>query len=384
MYKRSYLQIPGPTNIPEPVLQALSRPAINHRGSEFAELMANNVRGLQRIMQTENDILLFPASGSGGLEAAIVNLLSPGDRVLAVNMGVFSQRMGQIAHSFGAAVTWIEKEWGTAVTAADYLAVLEQDHQHEYKAVFVTQNETATGVLVDVESVRRMLDELGHPALLVVDAVSSLAIVDLQTDAWGVDVAISASQKGLMLPGGLAAISVSPKAWEAHSKASMPKWYWNFGSMKQRMDIGQMPYTPAISLFFGLEVALQLLEAEGLENVFSRHARNAVAMQTGLMATGLELLVASKAERSPAVTAIKLPMDISYQALAQGAERLGVTIGGGLQRLEGKIFRVGHLGMLHEMEVIAVLGALEMVFYELGYRLRLGDATGAAMASFLQ
>ncbi|HBK84651.1 MAG TPA: aminotransferase, partial [Firmicutes bacterium] len=180
MYRRPYLQIPGPTNIPAPVLQALSNPAINHRGSEFAELMADNVSGLQCVMQTKNDILLFPSSGSGGLEAAIVNLLSPGDKVLAVNMGVFSQRMGQIAHNFGASVTWIEKQWGTAVTAADYRAVLENDNKHEYKAVFVTHNETATGVIVDIESVRRMLDELKHPALLVVDAVSSLAIADLQ------------------------------------------------------------------------------------------------------------------------------------------------------------------------------------------------------------
>lgn len=383
MYRRRYLQIPGPTNIPDPVLQALNHPAINHRGNEFAELMANNVSGLQSVMQTENDILLFPSSGSGGLEAAIVNLLSPGDKVLAVNMGVFSQRMGQIAHNFGASVTWIEKEWGTAVTAADYMAVLENDPKHEYKAVFVTHNETATGVMVDVESVRRMLDDLNHPALLVVDAVSSLAITDLQTDAWRVDVVISASQKGLMLPGGLSVISVSPKAWEAHVNATMPKWYWNFSNMKQRMDMGQMPYTPAISLFFGLEVALQLLKAEGLPSVFLRHTSNARAMRVGLMAMGLELLVENEAERSPAVTAVKLPANITYQTLAQGTEQLGLTIGGGLQQLEGKIFRVGHLGMLHEMEVIAILGALEMVLYELGHPLQLGAATGATMAGYL-
>lgn len=384
MYRRSYLQIPGPTNIPDPVLQALNHPAINHRGSEFAELLAHNVRGLKQVMQTENDILLFPSSGSGGLEAAIVNLLSPGDKVLAVNMGVFSQRMGQIAHNFGASVTWIEKEWGTAVTAADYRAVLEHDLKYEYKAVFVTHNETATGVLVDVESVRRMLDDLHHPALLVVDAVSSLAISDLQTDTWGVDVVVSASQKGLMLPGGLSVISVSPKAWAAQERATMPKWYWNFSTMRQRMAIGQMPYTPAINLFFGLEVALKLLQEEGMPNVFRRHTRNALAMQAGLMAMGLELLVENEAERSPAVTAVKLPANIAYQDLARGTEQLGVTIGGGLQRLEGKIFRVGHLGMLHEMEVIATLGALEMVLHKLGHDLQLGVATGAAMASYLQ
>lgn len=237
--------------------------------------------------------------------------------------------------------------------------------------------------MVEVESIRRMLDDLNHPALLVVDAVSSLAITDLQTDAWRVDVVISASQKGLMLPGGLSVISVSPKAWEAQASSTMPKWYWNFSSMKQRMAMGQMPYTPAINLFFGLEISLQLLKAEGLPNVFLRHTRNARAMQVGLMAMGLELLVENEAERSPAVTAVKLPANVAYKALAQGAEQLGLTIGGGLQRLEGKIFRVGHLGMLHEMEVIAILGALEMVLYELGHPLQLGAATGAAMASYL-
>lgn len=383
MYRRPYLQIPGPTNIPEPVLQALNHTAINHRGAEFARLMESNLRGLQAVFQTKNDILIFPASGSGGLEAAIVNLLSPGDRVLVVNMGVFSQRMGQIAQSFGADVTWIEVPWGGAATAADYRPFLEADVNHAYKAVFVTHNETSTGVTVDVAAVRQMLDELKHPALLIVDAVSSLAIIDLQTDAWGVDVVVAASQKGLMLPGGLAIVSVSAKAWQAHSVATMPKWYWDFSAMQARIAIGQLPYTPAISLFFGLEVSLRLIKEEGLANVFTRHIRNAAAIQAGATSIGLELLVEKIAERSPAVTSVLLPADLSYQALAQGMEELGVTIGGGLQRLEGKIFRVGHLGMLHEMEVLAVLGALEMVLLKCGYRLQLGTAVGAAMASYL-
>lgn len=383
MYRRPYLQIPGPTNIPEPVQNALNHAAINHRGEQFANLLASNLRGLQSVFLTEHDILIFPASGSGGLEAAVVNLLSPGDKVLAVNMGVFSQRLGQIARNFGADVSMIEVEWGTAVTADDYRSVLERDRRHEYRAVFVTHNETATGVTVDVASVRRLLDDLQHPALLIVDAVSSLAITDLPTDALRIDAVVSASQKGLMLPGGLAMISVSPKAWQAHQQSTMPKWYWNFASLKKRMAEGQMPYTPAISLFFGLEVSLQLLAEEGLANVFLRHRRNAEAMRAGIQALGLELLVQEEAARSAAVTAVLLPSDVAYPALAKAMERLGIVIGGGLDKLQGKIFRVGHLGMLHEMEVVAVLGGLEMSLHQLGYPVQFGSATGAAIASYL-
>lgn len=383
MYRRPYLQIPGPTNIPEPVQSALNHSAINHRGKEFAELMAKLTSGLQQVFQTSHDILIFPSSGSGGLEATIVNLLSPGDKVLAVNMGVFSQRFGLVAQKFGADVTFIDVEWGAAVTADQYRAVLAADADHRYKAILVTHNETATGVTVDVAAIRGMLDELQHPALLLVDAVSSLGITDLPTDQLSIDVVVSASQKGLMLPGGLAIIAVSPKAWAAHRQASMPRWYWDFTAVQQKMAIGQMPYTPAINLFFGLEVSLRLLHEEGLRNVFSRHARNADAMRAGIAALGLEFLVRDPQARSAAVTAVLLPAGISYPALGQAMESLGVTIGGGLQKLEGKIFRVGHLGMLHEMEVIAVLAALEMSLTRLGYPVRLGTATGAAMVSYL-
>jgi aspartate aminotransferase-like enzyme len=383
MYRRPYLQIPGPTNIPEPVLNALNHAAINHRGAEFAHLMRNNVQGLQQVFQTENDILIFPCSGSGGLEAAIVNLFSPGDKVLAVNMGVFSQRFGQIAKNYGADVTFIEVEWGKAVTAADYRQVLQADTEHQYKAVLVTHNETASGVVVDVASVRKLLDELQHPALLLVDAVSSLAIIDLPTDELRIDVVVSASQKGLMLPGGLAIIAVGPKAWAAHEHSTMPKWYWNFTALRKRMAIGQMPYTPAVNLFFGMEASLQLLQEEGLQNVFKRHQKNAEAMRSGMQAIGLGLLVQEPESRSAAVTAVRLPEGISFPALGQAMEELGVIIGGGLQQLAGKIFRVGHLGMLHEMEVVAVLGALEMSLTKLDYPVKLGTATGAAMASYL-
>lgn len=383
MYRRPYLQIPGPTNIPEPVLNALNHSAINHRGAEFAALLEGNMQGLKEIFKTANDILIFPASGSGGLEAAIVNVLSPGDKVLAFGLGVFSDRFGIIARKFGCEVNLIELEWGAAITVDVVRDALAQDLSREYKAVLVTHNETATGVTNDVAMVRRLLDEFSHPALLLVDAVSSLAITDLPTDALRIDVVVSASQKGLMLPGGLAILSVSPKAWEAHEQSKAPKWYWSFTAMKDKNVIGQMPYTPVISLFFGLREALRLIKEEGLENVYQRHERNAEALRSGIAALGLEFLAKDPKARSNAVTAVLMPRGIEYKALGKEMNSLGVVIGGGLAKLEGKIFRIGHLGMLHELEVIAILSALEMSLKRLGHPLQLGQATAAAMAHYM-
>lgn len=383
MYRRPYLQIPGPTNIPEPVLNALNHSAINHRGQDFAALLEENVKGLKEIIQTTNDVLIFPASGSGGLEAAVVNVLSPGDKVLAANMGVFSDRFGAIAKGYGAQVTILQVEWGRAVTAQEIEAALAEDTAHEYKAVFLTHNETATGVTTDIAGVRQVMDRLTHPALLMVDAVSSLAITPLATDSLGIDVLISASQKGLMLPGGLAVLAVSEKAWQAHRIAQMPRWYWDFTAMKQKMAVGQMPYTPAINLFFGLKVSLGMLREEGMESVYARHSANARAVRAGVEALGLELLVANPAERSSAVTAVRLPAGVEYKALALAMQEYGVVIGGGLAKLEGKIFRIGHLGMLHEPEVIAVLGVLEMCLHKIGYKLSFGSAVAAAQRVYL-
>jgi aspartate aminotransferase-like enzyme len=345
----------------------MHRPAINHRGGEFAELLRANIEGLQRIMQTKNDVLIFPGSGSGGLEAAVVNVLSPGDKVVAFNMGVFSDRFGVIARNFGAEVTTIDVEWGQAVTAGQLREVLAPDTAHTYKAILITHNETATCVTTELASIRAMLDELGHPAMFMVDAVSSLAINDLPTDELRIDVLVSASQKGLMLPGGLAIIAVSKKAWEAHKTATMPKWYWNFTAVKNRSAVGQMPYTPAISLFFGLRESLRLLEEEGLPNVLARHASNADAVRRGVQELGLELLVKNPAEQSNAVTAVMLPEGVAYEDLARSMEEMGVVIGGGLQRLEGKIFRIGHLGMLHMADVEVILGVLREALERLGW-----------------
>ena len=383
MYRRSYLQIPGPTNIPEPILRALSQPAINHRDQEFASLLRENEEGLKEVFKTRNDILVFPSSGTGGLEAAVVNVLSPGDRFLASNAGVFSDRFASIAKTFGADVTTLQVEWGEAPTAGQVREILAQDTDKAIRAVLVTHNETSTGVTTDVAFIRKVLDEFDHPALLMVDAVSSLCITDLPTDELRLDVVVASSQKGLMLPGGLAIISVSEKAWQAHRVAQCPRWYWDFSAVKQKAMVGQMPYTPAVSLFFGLKVALELIRQEGLEAVFARHAANALATQRGIEAAGLKLLVTDANARSNAVTAAVLPTGITYHTLASTIKKYGVVIGGGLQRLDGKIFRIGHLGMLHELEVIAILAALEMSLSKLNCPINLGVAVRAAQETYL-
>lgn len=380
MYRQSYLQIPGPTNIPEPILSAMHRPAINHRGRDFASLLDFCVKGLQEIFQTRNTILLFPGSGSGGLEAAIVNTLSPGDKVLALDEGVFSRRFGEIAQTFGAEVSSLKVAPGEAVSPQRIAEVLEADKRFELKALLLTHNETATGVTLDLAGVRAVLDRLNHPALMLVDAVSSLAITPLNTDELRADVVVSASQKGLMLHAGFTVLTVSEKAWQA--SALMPRWFWDFRRVKKSMDSGQMPYTPPIALFFGLEKAIEMLREEGLENVFRRHAVNAQAVRAALEAIGLELLVQERSACSNAVTAVKLPQGLKFTDLTRACGERGLVIGGGLQELEGTLFRIGHMGMLHEPEVYAIMGALEAALEEGGFALKTGEALKAAALTY--
>jgi aspartate aminotransferase-like enzyme len=384
MYRETYLQIPGPTNIPKPILDALSSKAINHRGDQYASLMAYNVEQLKKVFKTENDILIFPSSGSGALEASIVNTLSPGDKVVGVNMGVFSQRYGKIAEAFGAEVIWIDVNWGEALKPSQLEEVLAADINHEIKAVLLTHNETATAVTNDIRALRESIDKLNHPTLVLVDAVSSLAITDLPTDDLKIDIVVTGSQKGLMLPGGLGILSVSEKAWKLQESAKMPKWYWNFKPLKERMEIGQMPYTPVISHFFALKEALQIIENETLEKVLARHRQNAEAIRNAIQSMGLSLLVEDDKARSDAVSAICLPENIEYKDLANTlASDFNVIIGGGLQKLAGKIFRVGHLGNLHKPEVLAIVSSIEMALFKLGYKVEIGTAAKAAAETFL-
>ncbi len=384
MRGRQFLQIPGPANVPERVFRAMGQPLVNHRGPEFARLLADCVSGLKSVFQTTGDILLFPSSGSGGLEAAIVNVLSPGDRVLAAVQGVFSERFVQIAAKHGAAVERVEFDWGRGVDPAQMVDRLRRDEGSSYKMVFMSHNETSTGVLNDVKSVGLGKARLRHPAVFVVDAVSSLALADLQTDAWHVDVAVTGSQKGLMLPPGMAILAVSPRAWEAATKATMPRWYWDWRQLKTAMDAGRAPVTPVTSLMFGLKEALDMIAEEGLPNVFERHRRLARAVRAGVRGMGLSVLP-EEAAASPSVTAVIQPDGVDQKTMNNVLrQKYGVVIGGGLQKLEGKIFRIGHMGQIGAPEVLAILGAIEMTLSELGGPVKLGEGLKAAELSLLE
>ncbi len=378
---RQYLQIPGPTNIPESIRQAMSQPAINHRSHRFSAMLQELKAGLQYVFQSSDEILIFPSSGSGGLEAAIVNLFSAGDYVIAVDMGVFSHRFGIIAQSFGLNVIWIEVKWGRSLSTELLEKVLIENQDKNIAGILLTHSETSTGVLNDIAALKQTAASITPQALILVDAVSSLAISDLQTAAIGLDVVIAGSQKGLMLPGGLSILCVSDRAWEAHEKASLPRWYWNFKPLRERMELGLMVYTPAIAHFCGLEESLRIIRAEGLPNLFQRHKHNARAVQQGVEALGLRLLVRDPRQRAESVTAIYLPAGLSYQDLAFQLAELNIIIGGGLKKLEGQIFRIGHLGMLHEPEVLAIIGGLEIALKRCNYSFQFGVGT-AAVANY--
>lgn len=383
MSRRKYLQIPGPTNIPDRVLRSLAQPIISHRGPEFEQLVADCIEGLKKVYRTENDILILPSSGSGALESAIVNLFSPGDTIAAASLGVFSERVALIAERHGLNVIRITKEWGQAIKPPEIAQVLADDRGHKIKAVCLPQNETTSGVANDLKAISQTIKETGHPALIMVDAVSSLACMPLETDAWGIDIVVSGSQKGLMLPPGLGIVSVSPKAWTLIEQSTMPKWYWDYQIIKDRLKTNQFPYTPPTSIFFGLKEALAIIEEEGLENVFARHKQIAEAVRNSSKAMGLELF-AEQGYESNSVTAICLPQNVKYEDLERLLyEKYGLVIGGGLQKLQGQIFRIGHLGLIHNTDVYAIMCAVEAALVELGYQVELGTAARAISETFL-
>ncbi len=347
------LRIPGPTPVPSSVREAMARDMIDHRGPEFAALIHDVTRRLKAFYQTANDVLVLTASGTGAMEAAVVNLLSPGDRVLAASCGAFGDRFAEIARRFGAEVVSLDVPWGQAIDPDQVARSLAADGP--FKAVLVTHNETSTGVTNDLAAIARVVGPSG--ALLVVDAISSLGSIDLKTDAWGCDVVLSASQKGWMVPPGLAMASVSPRAWEAHRTARLPRFYWDFGRAKRYLERGQTPATPAVSLFYAFQAALARLEQEGRANVFARHHRCAERVRRGVAALGLELF-ADPAHASDTVTAVKAPADLDVARLLGLLREDGVVLSGGQERLAGKIFRIGHLGDVDEGDVDVVLAAL--------------------------
>ena len=358
---RHFLQIPGPTNVPDRVLRAMAAPPIAHRGPAFQELTQEVLVGLGKVIQTRSPVVLFPASGTGAWEAALVNTLSPGNRVLMVETGHFATLWKQIATNYGLDVEFLAGDWRHGVNAAEIEARLVEDAAHAIKAVCIVHNETSTGVTSDVAAVRRALDSAHHPALLVVDTISSLASMDYQHDAWGVAVTVGASQKGLMLPPGLSFNALSEKALSASSSATLARSFWDWQPVLKANEQNFFPYTPATNLMYGLREALRMLLAQGLEHVFARHHRHAEATRCAVDAWGLELLCANPSEYSSSITAIMMPEGHDAEKVLRVVlERFDMSLGIGLSKLSGKIFRIGHLGDFNDLSLIGTLGGTEM------------------------
>ena len=370
------LRIPGPTPIPPAVAEAMARPMINHRGPEFAAMVARITTQLQHFFQTTQPVLGFPSSGSGAMEAAIVNSFSPGDAVLSVTCGAFGNRLAKIAETFGLRVTRHEVEWGRAAEPAGVAEAMSAIP--DLRGVLLTHNETSTGVTNDIQALAQMIRGRSGDALILVDAVSSLGCVALRMDEWDLDVVFTGSQKGWMVPPGLAMIAASERAWEATERATLPRFYWDFRMTRKSLEKGQTPYTPPVSIYYGLDVSLPMMRAEGREAIFARHAAAGALVRGRAQAMGLELF-ADPAFASNTVTAIRVPESVDAKALTKALrEDEGVVIAGGQEHLEGKIIRIGHLGYFTEADLTACMDALERRLTALGYRASASAAqTGA-------
>ncbi len=348
------LRIPGPTPCPPQALQALAKQMINHRGKEFAEILNSVTTKLKQVFQTRGDVFLLTSSGTGGLEAAIVNTLSTNDKILATSCGFFGDRFADIAEQYGAKVERLNFEWGKPVAPEAVSKALKASG--DIKAVLVTHNETSTGVTNDLSKISSIVKEFDR--LLLVDAISSLGCIDLPTDNWHCDVVVTGSQKGWMVPPGLAMVSVSEKAWQAHTQAKMPRYYWDFTGAKDYLQRGQTPWTPAVSICYALDTTLDLMLSEGLPNIFARHAKIARLTRKGIRSLGLSLFTEDN-YASNTVTAVKASDKLDVAKLIQVLRNeYNVVIAGGQRKLSGKIFRIGHLGLVAENDVITVLEAL--------------------------
>ncbi len=359
------LRTPGPTPCPPEVLEAMARQMNDHRGPEAAAIIRRVAAGLKRAFQTDSDVLIFTSSGTGGLEAAIVNVLSPGDKVLAVSIGNFGDRFASIAKSYGAAVTKLDFASGQAAGPEAVTRALAADP--EIRAVLLTHNETSTSVTNPLEALAAAVRAAGDDRLILVDSISGMGSIPVRTDAWGLDVVVSGSQKGWMLPPGLAFVSMSPRAWEANRRATAPRYYFDALKTKEAQDKGQTPWTPALSLYYALDVALEMLEREGWDSVWSRHAAIGAYTRRGVREMGLELL-ADQQFASNTVTAVKIPAGIDVSALRKLLrEEHGVVLAGGQGDLAGKIVRIGHLGLVSEADIDEALDALAKGLAALGH-----------------
>ncbi len=358
---RHFLQIPGPTNVPDRILRAIDGATIDHRGPAFEGLARRVLDGMKPVFQTKGAVVIYPASGTGAWEAALVNTLSPGDRVLMAETGQFANLWRALAERLGLDVQFLAGDWRHGVQPGQIAAALAGDKDESIKALCCVHNETSTGVTSDIAGVRQAMDNIGHPALLMVDTISSLASIDYRHDEWGVDVSIGGSQKGLMLPPGLSFNAISAKALKAHEGAGMIRSYWDWAPMLQANKGGAFPYTPATNLLYGLDEAMLMLQEEGLPNVFQRHTRLAEATRRAVSAWGLETVALAATEKSNSLTAVMLPEGHDADTFrAVVLQRFNMSLGNGLGRLAGRVFRIGHLGDFNDLMLAGTLSGVEM------------------------
>ncbi len=376
-----YLLLPGPTPVPERVARAMNRPMINHRGNEFKGILEDVVAGIKSIYRTQANLLIYPASGTGGLEAAVVNFISPGDKVLAISIGVFGDRFASIAQRFGAQVEIMSYAWGTGADPQNIKERLEQDKNHEIKALLITHNETSTGAYNDIKAIHEAMGD--HPALLMVDAVSGLAAIELRMDEWQLDVVISGSQKAFMIPPGLSFMAFSEKAYKVYQSNNNTKYYWDIADGLKYLEKGQTPFTPPISLYFGLQEALRMMAEEGLDHVIARHKAYRDLVRSSIKAMGLELLTEDR-YASSAVTSVVAPEQIGANTIRKYMqEEFNIILAGGQQSLDNVIFRIGHLGYVRELDLLSVLAALEITLVHFNYPLELGAGLRVAQQAIL-
>jgi aspartate aminotransferase-like enzyme len=372
------LMIPGPTPVPENVLLALAKHPIGHRSGEFSQIMADVTANLKWLHQTQNDVLMLTVSGTGAMEAGIINFFSPGDRVLVVHNGKFGERWAEVAKAFALDVQEVTAPWGQPIDPNAVKSALEADSAQAIKGVIVTHSETSTGVINDLETINKHIT--AHGALSIVDAVTSLGATNVPIDDWGLDVVCSGSQKGFMIPPGLGFVTVSPKAWAAYKTAKLPRYYMDLGKYSKDAAKNTTPFTPPVNLIFALQAALKMMKAEGLENIFARHHRQMHATRAAIMAMGLPLYAPS-GHGSPAITAVAPTTVDAEQIRSLMKKKFDIVLAGGQDALKGKIFRIGHLGFVSDRDILTAIAALEATIIELGHT---GTTPGAGVAAAAQ
>ncbi|MFH0702477.1 MAG: alanine--glyoxylate aminotransferase family protein [bacterium] len=383
MKDKQFLMIPGPTPVPESALLVMAKQPIGHRSQDFSNILKETHENLKWIFQTKEDVFIYSSSGTGAMEAAIYNLVNPGDKVLSLIIGNFGARWAKIAASKGAVVEKLEVEWGKAIDPLTLKKRLDADINKEIKFVTLTHNETSTGVTNDIQALNDIIQT--HGAISIVDGITSIGAIPFKMDEWGVDVAVSGSQKSFMIPPGLAFLACSKKAWGVYEKCKNPGFYFDFGAYKKSIEKDTTPYTPAVSLIIALRETLKMMKEEGLDNIYLRHARLANGLRSAIRAMGLNLFVEDDNIGSNVITAVLPPDGISVADVRKTLkDDFDIIVADGQDKVKGKIFRIGHLGFINERDMIATVGALEMTLYKLGYKIKKGEGTAALITTMME